>query len=255
MKKSIILVYVLVILLYLNSTAQYNYFVGSDAKELNTSMQGFGSISFPSFMWNASRIGGSPRSKIRPFYSANIGFNWKQWRFAENQALLRDDNGRIFVQPNDSENGENYTNSFFSYTKSKLAMGVIRLRPEIGFTLTSKKLSIGTGPLMEFAFAARHKRKFYSNDTKLQKEQNGVDYYNLNWMQLGWGASMGTYYFGVFSYVMITPMFKENLGPNVHAAEIGVYWRILKENYPRFKKKETDVPKALKRKKSYNSFL
>ncbi len=215
---------------------QYNFFVGPDAGQLKTTVKGFGSISFPSIMFNQSKIVGSPKADVRPFYSINFGFNWKQWRFIDNPALGRDDNGVVVVFP--TPDGEDYKDGFFSYTKSKLAVGVIRLRPEFGITALNNKLSIGTGPLLEFITNAKHKRKFYSGASKDKKIQKGVDYYNLNRFQFGWGVSIGTYHFGVFSYVMLTPMFKEDLGPGVNAAEVGLYWRILKEDLQQFKKED-----------------
>ena len=232
-QKYLLVFFFLSLLFSTNSNAQYNFFVGTDANQLNTSVKGFGSISFPSFMLNQSKIMGTPMSKFRKFYSINIGFNWKQWRLADNQSLVKDDNKVIKVKPHPFE--EKYNNGFFSYSKSKLVTGVIRIRPEFGFTTSNKKFSIGTGPLFEFTLAAKHKRKFYDNGSKSKMIQKGVEYYNLNWFQFGWGASIGTYHFGAFSYVMLTPMFKEELGPKVNAAEVGLYWRILKENYPKLK--------------------
>lgn len=225
--------WVLVILLFsLNTQAQYNFFIGEDADQLKTTIEGFGSISFPSIMINQSKIIGSPLSRYRPFYSVNFGFNWKQWRFPHNPAILRDDNGVIVVLP--PPDWEVYEEGFINYTKSKFALGVIRIRPEIGITTHNKKFSVGTGPLFEFVLAAKHKRKFYYTGSKSKFEKTGVEYYNINTFQIGWGVSLGTYHVGVFSYVMLTPMFKEALGPRVYAAEVGLYWRILRENYEKY---------------------
>jgi hypothetical protein len=102
------------------------------------------------------------------------------------------------------------------------------LRPEFGFTTSNKKFSIGTGPLIEVMVAAKHKRKYYDDGSKEKNIKKGIDYYNLKWFQFGWGASIGTFHFGAFTYFMFTPMFDKNMGPNVKAAEVGLYWRILK---------------------------
>jgi len=208
--------------------AQYNFFVGEDAGQLKTTINGFGSISFPSIMINQSIILDSPTRKLSPFFSVNFGFNWKQWRLADNSAVVRDDNGIIVVLP--PPDREEYNDEFFGYTKSKLALGVIRIRPEFGYTTNNKKFSFGTGPLIEFALAAKHKRKFYDAGNKEIEKRTSLNYYNINKLQFGWGVSVGSYHFGAFSYLMLTPTFIEDLGPKVYAAEFGVYYRILNEN-------------------------
>jgi hypothetical protein len=228
--------FLMFIAIVLSTKAQFNFFVGDDASKLKPSIKGFGSISFPSFMMNASTIKESS-GKFNTFYSVNFGFNWKQWRFADNIALEKNNNNVIEINPAPAT--ESYTDGFFSYTKTKLSLGVIRIRPEFGIVTKNKRFSIGTGPLVEFVVAAKHKRKFY--DTAGAKEKTikkGISYYNINWFQFGWGASIGTYHFGAFSYIMLTSQFKENLGPKVHAAEVGLYWRLLTREYS--KKLPTD---------------
>ena len=216
--------------------AQYNFFIGEDAGQLKTTINGFGSISFPSIMINQSIILNSPTRKLSPFFSINFGFNWKQWRLADNSVVVRDDNGIIVVLP--PPDREEYSDEFFSYTKSKLALGVIRIRPEFGYTTNNKKFSFGTGPLIEFALAAKHKRKYYVGNSKEKTENSSLDYYNINKIQFGWGVSIGTYHFGAFSYLMLTPTFIEDLGPKVYAAEFGIYYRILNEGLFKIRQKE-----------------
>lgn len=215
--------------------AQYNFFIGEDAPELSPTARGFGSISFPSIMINQSKIFGYPKKIMRPFLSVNLGVNSKQWRFDDNIALKRDDMGIVVAMPHPEH--EVYKNNFFSYSKSKFTLSSIRIRPEFGFTTANKKFSIATGPLFEIYLSAKHKRKYFDNQKKSKFTQPGIDYYNINTYQFGWGASIGMYHFGAFSYVMITPLFKENLGPKVYAAEVGLYWRILRENIDNFKVK------------------
>jgi len=224
-KKYFVISLFLIFIFSLNTKAQYNFFVGNDAGQLKTTVKGFGSISFPSIMVNQSFIGTSS-GNFKPFFSVNVGFNWKQWRFADDKALIKDNNGVIVVQ--NAPVGEDYTDGFFSYTKTKLSTGVVRLRPEFGFTTHNGNFSIGTGPLIEFMVAAKHKRKYYNDGSKEKNIKKGIDYYNLKWFQFGWGASVGTFHFGVFTYFMFTPMFDKNMGPNVKAAEVGLYWRIQK---------------------------
>ena len=219
--------------------AQYNFFIGKDSDQLKTTIKGFGSISFPSFMYNHSTIKKS-FTRVDLFYSTNFGFNWKQWRFADNVQFTQDATGKLMVTPDTPTNGERYDPAFFSYTKSKLALGVIRIRPEIGLTTKNKKLAIGTGPLFEIMVASKHKRKYYSDtDSKVKYKLNGNENFNIRWFQVGWGASVGTYHFGVFSYMMLTPMFKQGKGPEVSAAEVGLYFRVLDDNYrPHFNKSD-----------------
>lgn len=216
--------------------AQYNFFVGEDAYKMQPTIKGFGSISFPSLMINQSAILGYHLKPVRPFLSIHLGVALKQWRFADNIALVRDDNGIVDAIPHPVE--EYYKNGFFNYSKSKLTLSVVRLRPEFGFTLQNKKLSIGTGPLIEINLKAKHKRKYFTNQQEKNKMvKKGINYYNINQYQFGWGASVGMYHVGLFSYVMLTPLFKENIGPKVYAAEVGVYWRILRENIIGFREK------------------
>lgn len=226
MKKYLLLLLFSILLFSLETNAQFNFFVGADSEQLKPTVKGFGSISFPSIMVNKSTIKETPNSKFNTFYSINFGFNWKQWRFADTPALVKNDDGVIVVQ--DTPVNEDYTDGFFSYTKSKFATGVIRIRPEVGFTTKNKRFSIGTGPLVEFTVAAKHKRKYYDNGGKEKTVTKGISYYNQNWFQFGWGASVGTYHFGAFTYFMLTPQFEKNMGPKVHAAEIGLYWRVLR---------------------------
>jgi len=232
-KKHLLLLIFTAILFSTETKAQFNFFVGDDASELKPTIKGFGSISFPSFMMNLSTIKESNSSSFNTFYSVNFGFNWKQWRFADNKALIKNPTSGI-IEIQNAPSTESYADGFFSYTKTKLSMGVIRIRPEFGIVTKNKRFSIGTGPLIEFVVAAKHKRKYYDAQGGKEKSINkGIGYYNINWFQFGWGASIGSYHFGAFSYVMLTPQFKENLGPKVYAAEVGLYWRILSEVYSR----------------------
>jgi len=207
------------------------FFVGKDSDQLKTTLKGFGSISFPGLMYNHSTIK-KPLTHFDVFYSTNFGFNWKQWRFANNSQLIQDADGKLVVIPNSPTNGENYDHSFFSYTKSKLAIGVIRIRPEMGITTKDKKLAVGTGPLFEIMIASKHKRKFFDDsDSKEKFKITRNEHFNINWFQVGWGASIGTYHFGAFPYVMLNHMFKKGKGPDVSVAEIGLYFRVLDDNY------------------------
>ena len=222
------------LLFSLESNAQFNFFVGADSDQLKPTVKGFGSITFPSLMINKSYIKESSSGKFNTFYSVNFGFSWKMWRFADNVAFVKDTDGAIVIAaPGDANypTDETYTDGFFSYTKSKLSTGVIRIRPEYGIVTKNKRFSIGTGPLFEFTVAAKDKRKFFNEaGGKDKRVTKGISYHNLNWFQFGWGASVGTYHFGAFTYFMLTPQFKENLGPTVHAAEVGLYWRVLRYN-------------------------
>lgn len=228
---------ILFLALLSNSTiAQYNFFIGDDAYKMKTTARGFGGITFPSLMINQSAILGYHLKPIRPFLSINLGVGLKQWRFDDNIALIRDDNGIVDAIPHPIE--EHYRKNFFDYSKSKFTLSVVRIRPEFGFTLKNKKLSMGTGPLIEVNLKAKHKRKYYTvNNTKSTTVKKGIDYYNINRYQFGWGASLGTYHLGLFTYIMVTPLFKENIGPKVYAGEVGIYWRVLRENIVMFKEK------------------
>lgn len=231
-KKYLALIVFLILIFSLESNAQFNFFVGADSDQLKPTVKGFGSITFPSIMINKSYIDESGSGKFNKFYSVNFGFSWKMWRFADNVAFIKETDGSISIaSPGDANfpAGESYTDGFFSYTKSKLSTGVIRIRPEFGLTTKNKNFSFGTGPLIEITVAAKDKRKYYDDAGGKQKSvTKGISYHNLNWFQFGWGASVGTYHFGAFAYYMLTPQFKKNLGPNVHAAEVGLYWRVLR---------------------------
>ncbi len=203
-------------------SAQYNFFVGNDADQLGTTMKGFGSISFPPIMFNVTSIQKEGKT-FNYFYSMNVGYNGKQWRFGDNTMLGKTD-GVMIAQAAPAD--ERYTNEFFSYTKSKLYTGVIRIRPEVGIVSKNNKISFGTGPLIEITTHAKTKRKYYdTNGDKQKTTMRGIGALNLNWFNVGWGASLGSYRFGAFTYAMFTPQFKKDKGPEVYAAEIGLYFR------------------------------
>ena len=197
---------------------KYDNFTGSDSKDYQTNMQGFGSINM-NFGYDLKYSIG--KGAIKPFLNFGLGYASKIFRF-KNDWIFEDQDGQLIFQPD--ELTHSYSEDFFSYSKSKLYNYYIRLNPEFGFTMFNALLISG-GPIIDLRVYIFQKNKYKIDDTRYSNELRRNNFFNSNLFHFGWRVNFGTPLVGVFGTYIITPFFKEDTSPEISPIEIGIYFR------------------------------
>lgn len=204
---------------------QYNFFVGPDAKLMQTTAKGLGSWNMTGYMSLNLARPMNEEKKSGLFFGGGLGVYYKKFRFKNNLVLQKV--GDILVATPD--NPDWYSDGFFSYSKSKLVLFTTTLQPEIGFFTSDRKFAIGIAPRVDFTLGAKHKRKYTVNDEKIKFKDTGIKDYDINPIQIGVNVRVGSLKFGVEASYMISPFFASAGSPQVQVVSVGIYTRIVSE--------------------------
>ena len=202
---------------------QFNFFVGEDADQVQTSIKGFGSFNNTGYLNAQVAFPFNTENKSSLFAGGGLAFYYKKFRFRDN-LILNNVNGDLVIT---EDIPDYYTDGFFSYSKSKLVVFTATVQPEIGFSVNKGKFAIGIAPRFDFALAAKHKRKFKVNDEKMKFKDTGVSKYDINPIQMGVNARVGTLKRGIEVSYMLSTFFASANSPQVQTVSIGIYQRIL----------------------------
>jgi len=201
----------------------YNFFIGDDAEDFATSINGFGSgflfdVLTGRQSWDLVRIG---TKSINLSLGAGIAIN--KYRFQNNLIISKNDDD-IVTWGIDSDDTHDYVNTFFGYGKSKLVTASFYFPAYLNFNLGNFKLS--TGPFIDLYVYGKHKRKYKEGDDKIKKLIKPDEFkdFNLNKTKYGVSAALthkgsgiglvGTYY--------LTPFFEEGMGPDLTEVRISL---------------------------------
>lgn len=199
----------------------YNFFVGDDAEDFQTSINGFGSgflldiftgrysIDLISIGWDVFNL------------SAGAGVAISKYRFAEDIILEKTANDYINWYIDDDPDHD-YGSGFFSYGKSKLVTGSAYFPAHLNLSLG--KLFFSAGALVDVYVSGKHKRKFKDDGSKKKIVIRNDDFnnYNLNKTKYGVNALILHKASGVgvgFTY-MLTPFFQEGKGPDLNEVRV-----------------------------------
>lgn len=202
----------------------YNFFIGDDAEDFATSINGFGSgflfdVLTGRQSWDLVTIG---TKGINLSLGAGIAIN--KYRFQNNLVLSMDDDGMVTYMLDDPDETHDYVNTFFGYGKSKLVTASFFFPAYLNFNLGKFKLS--AGPFIDLYVYGKHKRKFKVGDDKQKVliEPKEFKDFNLNKTKYGVSAAIthkatgvglaGTYY--------LTPFFEEGMGPDLTEVRIAL---------------------------------
>ena len=209
----------------------YNFFVGPDAEDFRTSINGFGSgflldLYSARISWNVLTYG---TEKVNLSLGAGLGLS--SYRFAENLIIQNEDG--IVTWSKDEDPSHDYGNGFFSYGKSKLVSTTFAVPVNMNFH--TKKFFFTAGATYDLFLSGKLKRKF-REDGRKQKVVTKNETFNdfpINRHKLGFAAAIKHKPSGINigATYMMTPFFEEGKGPDISEMRISVSYC-----FPSFKK-------------------
>lgn len=207
----------------------YNFFVGEDAEDFQTSINGFGSGFLFDALAGRNTIDFIQIGMPYAYISLGAGLAITKFRFKDNLMFSLSGDGEMVNYEIDPNPDHDYVNTFLGYGKSKLVTSSIFLPAHLNFDLGQKFL-LSAGGFVDFLIFTKQKRKYLVDDEKekvLIKHKEFKDY-NLNKIKYGVSASLthkktgmgliGTYY--------LTPFFEEGKGPEINEARVTLVFSI-----------------------------
>ncbi len=201
----------------------YNFFMGDDAADFQTSINGFGSGFILDVLTGRNTFDFLQLGTKTAYLSLGAGLAISKYRFKDNLVFsLTELDGNVTYEI-DPDPSHDYVNTFFGYGKSKLVTSSIFIPAHLNIVI-AKKFILSAGGFVDFFIYGKHKRKFIVEDEKEKVLIENKDFkdYNLNKIKYGVSASLmhketgiglvGTYY--------LTPFFQEDLGPQINEARI-----------------------------------
>ncbi len=205
-----------------NDMMGYNYFMGDDAANFPTTINGFGSGFFDVFAgrmaYDFLEIGGK-----HVYLSIGTGLVIGKYRLADNYVMQYEDNVVQFVpDPNEMNSFEN---SFFSYDKAKIVYGAWTIPAHLNFQMGNVRLA--AGGMVDLYLSGKYKRKYHNEGGEKMKDvirNKEFKNYNINKTKYGvsakvihtkWGVGLGVTY-------MMTPFFSGENDPQLNEVRISL---------------------------------
>ncbi len=195
----------------------YNFFVGDDADQFTTTIDGFGSgflfdVYTGRYSVDLLSLGGSAVN-----ISLGLGVALTKYRFSENLLFTLDPGGQTVVTP-DPDPEHEYSNTFFGYGKSKMVYGSVFL--PLNLNLNLGPLLVSGGIMIDQYLSGKYKMKYIVDGEKQKEVIRNKDWrdYNLNKTKWGVNGLIAHRPSGIgvgFTY-MLTPFFTENDGPMIN---------------------------------------
>ncbi len=124
----------------------YNFFLGEDAKDIATSINGFGSGFLLDVLTGRQSVDLIAIGPKAANLSLGAGFAISKYRFQEN--LVFDKVDGIVTWMTDPDNKHDYVNTFFGYGKSKLVTASVYFPAYLNFTI-GNSLYISAGAFVD----------------------------------------------------------------------------------------------------------
>jgi hypothetical protein len=144
---------------------------------------------------------------------SGIGLQWNNYRFDDNVVLLPD-SGRIFGYKNDN---------ITSYIKSKLVESWVRVPLFLEYQTAKRKgkqFHIAAGGVFGYKLGSHSKQVHFEGGDRT-KDKVYSDFY-LNPIKLDAEIRVGWGPINLFASYAITPLFKDNKGPELYPYMIGI---------------------------------
>ena len=200
----------------------YNFFTGADADDFRTTIKGFGSgfmLDFFSARYSSDVFTLGTRDV---FLSFGAGVAISKYRFSEN--LIIDNEAGVVTWGVDPDPTHDYGTGFFSYGKSKLVSTTVIFPVNLNFDVGD--FFISAGGTYDHYLTGKLKRKFKVDGDKQKvvvKNDSFNDYpVNRHKFGLGFMIMHKPSKLNVGATYMVTPYFKENLGPELNEVRISV---------------------------------
>jgi hypothetical protein len=209
------------------SQLSYCFFLGPDAGDFATSINGFGSGILDFFNTRTSldiiHIGSG-----KLYVSVGAGFTVMKYRLANNLVFSKT-GGNALIWANDPDITHNYVNTFFGYGKSKIITTSFYFPLDINMEV-SKKVILTAGGYMDLNLTARYKMKYLVGEDKVKEIIRSSEFRNFNPSLIKFGVN-ATLFFkktgsGISASYSFTPLFKTGLGPDIHEARVSASYTI-----------------------------
>lgn len=205
----------------------YNFFVGPDAADFNTSVKGFGSGILDFFGSRGSadilNIGTD-----HVYVSVGAGFAVLKYRFANNLIFNKSPDNTLSWAV-DPDTAHNYVNSFFGYGKSKLITTSFYFPVDLNIAL-GKNVEVTAGAYMDINLTARYKTKYLVGEDKVKEIIRSAEFRNFNPSITKFGVNTTLRHkkwdVGLSASYCLTPFFKPGLGPDIHEARISATYAL-----------------------------
>ena len=203
----------------------YNFFLGDDAADFQTTIQGFGS----GFLFDVL----TSRQSIDLLHLGTSSFNISvgggiainKYRFSDNLVLYKSSDDGMVNYLIDPDENHDYVNTFFGYGKSKLVTASFFVPAYLNFDITDKFV-FSAGGFVDFYLYGKHKRKFLMDGEKEKEMIKPAEFrdYNLNKTKYGVSASLihKKSGMGISGAYYLTPFFQEGLGPDLNEVRISL---------------------------------
>jgi len=198
----------------------YNFFLGDDAEQFSTSINGFGSGFIFDVLTGRYSVDFISLGTEAVHLSAGVGVAVNKYRFSDNLVFQLQGDQVVVTEDNDPDH--DYINTFFGYGKSKLVYGSVYF--PVNFNISAGPVYLSAGVFFDRYLAGKHKRKFKvdGEKEKVLIEPNEFKDFNLNKSKYGINASLVHKNTGLgigFTY-MLTPFFQEGKGPDLNEMRI-----------------------------------
>ncbi len=165
----------------------YNFFIGDDAEDFATSINGFGSGFLLDVLtgrqsWDIVDIG---TKHVNLSLGAGVAIN--KYRFQNNLILDKADEDAPVTWMVDPDDTHDYQNTFFGYGKSKLVTASFYFPAYLNFNFGGFKLS--AGPFAELYVYGEHKRKYKIGDDEIKKLIKPSEFKDFNLNKTKYGVS------------------------------------------------------------------
>jgi hypothetical protein len=203
----------------------YNFFLGDDAADFQTTIMGFGSGFLFDVLTSRQSIDLLQLGTGSFNISVGGGVAINKYRFSDNLVLDKSSEDGMVHYLIDPDENHDYVNTFFGYGKSKLVTASLFVPAHLNFDIT-EKFVFSAGGFVDFYVYGKHKRKFLMDGEKQKEMIKPAEFkdYNLNKVKYGISASLihKKSGMGISGAYYLTPFFQEGMGPDLTEARISL---------------------------------
>ncbi len=206
-----------------DSGAGYDFFLGEDAEDFQTSINGFGSGFIFDILTGRNSIDFFQLGTKNAYLSLGAGLSINKYRFKNNLVFSLSEDGNMVSYKIDDNLDHDYVNTFFGYGKSKLVTSTFFVPVNLNIVLADKFV-LSAGGFVDFYFYGKHKIKYLDGDEKEKELIAPKDFANYNINKIKYGVSVSIIHkntgIGLIGTYYLTPFFQENMGPEINEARI-----------------------------------
>ncbi len=221
------------------SSISYNFFVGPDASDFSTSVNGFGS-GLLDFFGIRSSVDLLNIGTEKNYVSLGAGISVLKYRLSKNLIFGQNQDNQL-TWMTDPEVTHNYVNTFFGYGKSKIITTSFYFPLDINIGI-GKNISIIAGGYFDMNATARYKMKYLVGEDKVKEIIKSDEFRKFNPSTTKFGVNFAILHkklgYGLSATYSLTPFFVSGTGPDIHEARISATYSLQPLKKPSLKGKD-----------------